>query len=972
VLLFSLLFFIGCSNGTTDTEPDTDTPPVGPSTPTDPVDPRVTRITILPGNVEVARNSSYTFTAQVEGIGSYDNTVTFSLEAPDTVGGEAPYMAGTTITLRGKLTVDLGEEVGRIIRVQAISASDPTVKGTVEATVAPTGPYFTWDPISVKVPVGSNTNTPIAIGYLRGYSRQDIDIRIRAGILEEGVDYTIAPENLVGKRGTIVVRGEDKHFDEVAIEIDASDIELIDPTKKGFIKINLEQAALFGADKDMVKANRLTLTLEVMDNRVIAALEDTEFDYDVGSKPIQGAKAPIELEGGYLLTSYDLVSISWDTLTYNGLFYKTRNASGAVVPVNATVKLRAAADKYFLGSISAADIANDTSFTDGPLDVKDITVSSNGKDLEFTLEYNVFALTLIKGVEDPKESVNILNHINATMGLKDFSFTAAGIPSHKDPLPAAEVLLNSYYDIEGTVDKVWSGAVEWADADKTSGAFKGIKGTPKARATATIALKPKIGYTFAGTDFVVGDLVGMGKIYSSTNVTNTVGSTLTSGPEGSLILTIVYEIDEKEIVLDDLVSTNFETLIARPIHGKPVGVGNPYAVSTAFTATADSPYTGTVSWDGAPYALQKFLINDDPTATVVLIPKPGYVFKTTATPYSDAELVSKAVAVDGPDATGGFAVATDAYKLSFTLEYVSGVDILQQITSLDGLSRTDINPVPDDPMLTETTIVGSTSPIAAGTSNNIVGIIGLNGGAFIRGTPATVTVTLSPIAGYTFYADDGPLPYLSYNVALATTDTEGARIKTLIEDHFSEVYKGTKVGTITGTKVTGRVESIEAPYLLASGDLVLTLKFPPKPEVIDETTFTALIMGDLAAEPDGGDPIPTTITGFDATAALFGMSAIEWTTTDESTPGEFVTGETYTGTITLTPKPNFTFIGAPVTTIEAALDDNGTGIWGNTLGTNIKLADTAITVTGVSVGPDEDLIPTDRDKLVITLTWVIP
>jgi hypothetical protein len=467
---------------------------------------------------------------------------------------------------------------------------------------------------------------------------------------------------------------------------------------------------------------------------------------------------------------------------------------------------------------------------------------------------------------------------------------------------------------------------------------------------------------------LVSDFVGTTtKPYTS--AVNIVGQTLTSGPEGSLILTIVYAIDEKVIVLDDLVPANFETLIARPIHGKPVGVGGLYAASTAFTATADSPYTGTVSWDEgtAPYARQKFDISENPVARVVLTPKPGYIFNTTGNTYNTA--LSNAVAIEGPAPTGGNFVAGAAVdRLTFTLPYISGTDILQQITSLDGLSRTDINPITDDvaALADETTIIGGISPIADGVGkDNIIPLSGVVSVSkeFIHGVDATVKVILEPGAGYTFAADAGPLPYLTYN------DTEGTTIKTLIEEHFSAVYKG--------TTVTDRVKSIEAPYLIPGNPttnpprLVLTLKFPPKPTVINEDAFAdPMIMGsNLSVIPVDTVPIPatTTITDFDKDVAPFDISDIVWETEDTV----FTSGETYTAKITLTPKDNYTFIGSPVTDIEFALDDGSTGIWGDpgAGGSNIILDETAITVTGVLIGPHEDAIPTNRDVLVITLEW---
>jgi hypothetical protein len=305
--------------------------------------------------------------------------------------------------------------------------------------------------------------------------------------------------------------------------------------------------------------------------------------------------------------------------------------------------------------------------------------------------------------------------------------------------------------------------------------------------------------------------------------------------------------------------------------------------------------------------------------------------------------------------------------------------IKRQITNLDGLSRTDIDPIPGPggaAIATDTTQVGTGSPIAAGSGTNIGPITGLDGTSkFIRGTPATVTVTLSPIANHTFAADDGPLPYLTYNVPVVE-GTEGARIKALIEDHFSEVYKGTKVGTEVGTgvdtKVIGRVESIEAPYLNALGDLVLTLKFPPKPEVIDETYFVNTVLGDLADAPTDGEERPSALAGVNTSGLVpFTVSPITWTTNDPDDVGEFTSTFTYTATITLTPKSNFTFIDSVLATIEDKLDNTSTGIWGTTVSNNIDLAATAITVTGVAVEPDDDLIESDRDKLVITLKWTL-
>jgi hypothetical protein len=271
-------------------------------------------------------------------------------------------------------------------------------------------------------------------------------------------------------------------------------------------------------------------------------------------------------------------------------------------------------------------------------------------------------------------------------------------------------------------------------------------------------------------------------------------------------------------------------------------------------------------------------------------------------------------------------------------------------------------------MVSDTTQVGGGSPIAAGTGN-IGGLTGLSGGNFMLGVPATAKVILTPVATYTFFADDGPLPYLTYNVPLAADDTEGKKIKDLIEDHFSEVYKGTKVGTMVDNKVTGRVESIEAPYLDVSGRLVLTLKFPPKPEVIDDTYFTEAVLGDLLVVPTDGNDWPAALTGIDTSAPVpftVFSPGIVWTTNEPDNEGEFVVGFDYTATITLKPKANYTFIDSDVGTIETTLDDNING-WGS--GGSAVVKDALRTLTGVAVEPEDDLIESDRDKLVITLKW---
>jgi hypothetical protein len=797
------------------------------------------------------------------------------------------------------------------------------------------------------------TPTPVAAGYLRGYSRQDIDIRIRAGVLEEGVDYTIAPENLVGFRGAITVTGSDRHFDEVVISIaDSSDIRLVDPTKKGLIKINLEQNALFGSDKDLVQANRHTLTLEVVDGRVIRKLEGTEMTWKTTGieKPTQGDVIPDALTIGG--TAYSEVILNWDTKTYNNRFYKVKDT-----PVKATVKLQAAPDLYFLGSIGPSDIQNDTSFADGVPEVSDISVSEDGKTLEFVLSYDVFAVKIIKATPTLIDAIDIdtLTSGGFVYGIKDL-FSAAGLPLHKDTLPAAEVLLNSYFEIEGSIDKVWSGSV-----DTEKGYFVGVKGTPKAQATATITLKPKVGYTFDGTDLLIGDFVAAAGVPFINGAK--AGSSLTSGPEGSLILTIVYDITEKPIAAtaEDF-DPKFLTRIARPLVGKSVRVGTPKAAATAFVATEDSPYTATVSWTSPsdPFDTGRFGANGV-TATIKLTPKPGYVFIDAANTYNATgmdRILSDAVAVDAPVVGGGNCADAAPYDLNFTISYGTG-NIYKQIQNLDGLNFADINPVPAGNLAVATTAIGANPPIAAGSAN-ITPLSGLAAGSpptFIFNTPATVQVALLPATGYSFAADDGPLPYLTYG---ETLDEAGTAIKKLIEDHFSQVYKGTNV------PLTARVVSLEPPYL-SGGALILKLKFPAKPVAIATTDIDGI--GSFSAAPSTTF-IPGALTAGDSVfQAAINVDSIVWTKGSDTITagtGTFASGA-YKATITLSPKSGYTFVAS--TGLEAALDNSTTGTWGVASGGHIALADTAINLTEVVVPAGTDYVA--NDKIVITLDITI-
>jgi hypothetical protein len=463
-----------------------------------------------------------------------------------------------------------------------------------------------------------------------------------------------------------------------------------------------------------------------------------------------------------------------------------------------------------------------------------------------------------------------------------------------------------------------------------------------------------VGYTFDDTDLVIGDFVAAASvpfIYGAK-----AGSTLTSGPEGSLILTIVYDIDEKVITVLDLKPEHL-TRIARPLIGKSVRVGTPYATSTDFVVTDDSPYTAKVAWsaNSAPQVTGKFDALAA-TAKVTLTAKAGYKFNTTLTAAWSINGVASVVAVN-PPATGGYVTVISGYEVEAPIVYTAG-SAKQQITSLDGLSWDDIDPIPGQTAATATTQITSGVPIAnAGT---VAWLSGLNSGDFQFNTPATAVITLSPETGYTFYADDGPLPYLTYSDGTTLTASEQA-IKDLIEGYFSRVYNGTSV------PVANRVKSIAPPKFDNSGNLVLTLTFPPKGVLNDENNFTYAEIGDLPAAPTAGTAIPARLNNIGSTR--FDVSDITWTSGGNTVNAGSVygtAGTVYTAVITVTPKTGYTFVGADSNQIKSALAN--TAVWGTSSGHVLALAAGNISVKGVVVPLGTIEILSADDKIVITLT----
>jgi hypothetical protein len=456
LLLLSLIFFMGCSNGSTD--PEEEDEPGGNGevvVPPDVEDPKVAKVTILQKDIEVARGESAFFTVDVAADPGVDTTVTWTvLPAED---GE-PSILNTRITSKGKLTLDSGLHVGQDIWIQAAAGG---VSDTAKITVAPEGPYFTWDPGTYKVapkaelsvtktPGGSIISSPL-YGYLRGYSQAEKNIDLRVGILQEGVDYSLAYEaGVSGARPTVLgavtndairVIGTSTPYEGVVVEVDARRITLEDPTLTGIIRITMLPGAFSGSDSGELNPGRTSLVLEVSDYRVL----DTLGTLDLVTAPKQGEVAPLTLG---TITGVSDVKIKWSHLSYAGKFERQ-----ADTPLVATVTLTANDDVFFQKSINAATIRR--AFKKGSPEVGNIEVSDNGKTLTFDLTYEVFALVLGSGVVSGQVDVTLnlgeWSSAGAPYGLRDL-FTDRG-PEHTDPIPVINGIVNDYYE----ADVKWSG-----------------------------------------------------------------------------------------------------------------------------------------------------------------------------------------------------------------------------------------------------------------------------------------------------------------------------------------------------------------------------------------------------------------------------------------------------------------------------------------------------------------------------------
>jgi hypothetical protein len=835
VLLFSLLFFIGCSNGTTDTEPDRDDTPVvnPPDTPVV-VEPRVTKVTILPGDIEVGRGESYTFTAEVEGVGAYDPAVTWTLDAVE--AGEEPLL-NTAISQRGKLTLDAGLHVGRDVRVVATAGG---VSGLAVVTVAPEGPYFTWEPSRVKVAVGGTLaaalNGDPVYGYLRGYSHAEKDIRLRVGLLEEGVDYSVTYENGVsGARPTtgnpiLQVVGTTTPYEGIVVALDASRITLLDPTLTGIIRVTMLSGAFFGSDKAELNPGRTSLVIEVSDHRAIDRVVDVDINFDGNEGPIQGAAArkgiyapgtnPVFTLGANPMPS-SLASVYWDYLSLAGNFAKRVDT-----PLVATVTFKALSGTYFLKSFNAAAISNSTSFIKGSPKVDKIEVSADGQTLTFELSYDVYAKILkdTGATGSDIELKTLPGFVANTYGFSPLIGAGDPAPTHTNSAPVLIFAENNYFDAK----LEWGGTGIEAATEIKPASFKTTRPN-KLVAEAKITLTPKIGYTFEGTDLTFELFAGTARILSNQTPT---GTLVRGEEEGSLVLTLKYPVAEKVLGAADINAVNFEKLIARPIEGKSVGITG--IGESVFKATDASPYTAQVAWDpGMQTTFYRFNAANASTtyAGITLTAKEGFAFDVSGgTSWSAlGDVLASAVAIE-PFSSDTITMP-DSYTLKYHVIYDdSGTEyILKQITTLDGI-------LPIDPIHGEAADPASGGNLSAGSSAEMnltastVSWTGLDSTDWKYGLTTKATIFLTAADGFTF-KDYERLDDTFFNdVGSETTK------KDYIENYFANgIYAGNTGGI-------GKVELVDGPWA-AGNDIVFTLQYTIKPAEIDINGLTLAELG---------------------------------------------------------------------------------------------------------------------------------
>jgi hypothetical protein len=965
LLLLSLIFVIGCSNGSTGETPDEGEVPDTPSS-------GVTKVIINPGNVNVAQGAEFEFTAEVEGVGDYDSSVTWEVLPPEI--DEPAILPGTVLTPSAgsdtaALKVDVGEKEGRVLRIVATSGG--VSSDVVEVEILRRGPHFAWRPKEQDVYAGTSGIT--ITGILDGFTIDEYDIWVKNGPFREGASYDYYVDRQTGVYGGVITVTGNRNTKTVTVVLDASTLSLADDAETGLIRINLFPEALVGADKALVN--------ETVDDPLIFRVHSqygidvlyagaTNVDItNIAGGPKQGQDPLTGLSN--LNTNITLKSLTWAPLSPNGKFIKKADN-----PLKATVVLEANAGYSFVNTIDEAAIAkgggaapNNKNFTGGSPVIGDI--KNTGRFLEFTLTYEVIAQILGDtaggGVEIVLQATNPeFTTGGVKYGLNDF------LPSsptrsfrHTEEVP----LEVPYYE-----NRYYSAAVKWdgpgISADGKT--FAGGRGTQTKAAVATVTLSPKVGYTFTDTDIVAANIEsGIYATVSGGAAAKYVGV----NDEGELVYTVTYDVAEYEIAAtnaaDYFKAENFTALIGRPIHG------NPYGVSGDFTATAASPYTGTVSWtrgDGSSAAT----FNAEPLAAiqaaVKLTAKPGYKFTGTWTGAGAALLPAAALTIptntsgtNVPAAPGSVTLTGD-YTLGFTLNYstagASPKPVLRRVDTLVNIINSEIALDP---------LNGKAFTGGPGTSHDTTKIAtvthtvkSLPGGKFTRGDAAQIQVTLAPHADYTFIADTGEDPYFTAANLAA---------------YFNRIYTGLS----PEVPAADQASVVEGPWLLGTGgtSLVFTLEYKTiktGPILVNDLNKAGI--GDFAATPASTGPIdiPTEFTG--GTSDKYTVSAFAWTEggtpVDFSGPAPTFSAGNYVLTFDVLPEEGYTFKGSNTFTqiipaeVEALHIDaatTGTG-WNNT---NATPANAGVAKPGgIKVELQSNVVNgTDVGKLKITLTWTI-
>jgi hypothetical protein len=144
--------------------------------------------------------------------------------------------------------------------------------------------------------------------------------------------------------------------------------------------------------------------------------------------------------------------------------------------------------------------------------------------------------------------------------------------------------------------------------------------------------------------------------------------------EGGLVLRLTYPIAEKKIVAADVIASNLEKLIARPIDGESVGITGE-AADKDFKAVDVSPYTAHVEWDsGTRTTGYRFIRTIPGTATITLNAKDGFIFDSAVTSVPE-QVLADAVAIEAWGDNNVTPVLSGDYKFSFGVGYDDGTDV---------------------------------------------------------------------------------------------------------------------------------------------------------------------------------------------------------------------------------------------------------------------------------------------------------